>query len=120
MARIKGSPKTGGRQKGTTNARLKAIEEIIAKYDCNPIEGLCKVASGDWEGLGYDTDVIIVEKPDGDGSSNLSQKPIITLEHRLTAYKELCKYVYAQKKAVEHSTSEEGFKVILEDYTSKK
>lgn len=42
-----GTPKTGGRQKGTPN---KATKEVIAKLEemgCDPIEGMARIAMGD-------------------------------------------------------------------------
>lgn len=40
---------------------------------------------------------------------------------RLGAYKELCKYLYPQRKAVEVSNPDgEGFRIIVEDYQGKK
>lgn len=122
MGRPKGQGKTpgSGRQKGTKNNYLGDIYNLAEKIQCNPLEVLLRFCKGDWEGLGYSDEHFLVEKPDGDGSSDIKQLPVIKPEFRLAAAKEACKYYFAQKKAVEHSTSEDGFKIIVEDYTSKK
>jgi len=36
--------KTGGRQKGTPNKRTQEALEILAELDCDPIEGMARIA----------------------------------------------------------------------------
>jgi len=36
--------KTGGRQAGTPNKRTIEIQEILAELNCNPIEGMARIA----------------------------------------------------------------------------
>lgn len=94
--------KTGGRSKGTPNKRTTDAQEIAERLQCDPFEVLCFFAKGDWKGLGY------------------QQKLSIPLEIRAKAAAEASKYLYPQRKAMEHTTGEEGFKIIIEDYRGKK
>lgn len=73
--RPKGYAKTGGRTKGTKNWSTMAIREKLASLNCDPLEGMEKIATD--------------EKND--------------ISIRLQAYKELAKYVYPQLKAIEIS-----------------
>lgn len=94
MAWPKGKPRPegAGRKKGTLNRQTVALEEICEKHKINPFEAMIKLA------LTTDKD-----------------------ELRFNALKELCQYLYPKRKAVEVSnSSEEGFKIILEDYIIKK
>jgi hypothetical protein len=88
--------KTGGKVKGSKNkltlARLEALEQITLEVGINPFKELLLLARDSSE------DAI-----------------------RLMALKEACKYLYAQKKAIEVSGKDDsGIKVIIEDYTSRK
>lgn len=112
MAAPKGHKKYGGRKKGTPNKDSLKVEEIAQQMGCDPFKILCSFAMGDWKALGYDAEMYFVEKSDGAVSGHY----VVTSEMRLKAAQEACKYLFSQKKAVEHSTSESGFKVIIEDY----
>lgn len=113
MALPKGHKKVGGRQKGTPNKRTKLVEETAARLGVDPFEVLCLFAMGNWEKLGYEAEMFFMEKPDGAVKAGY----VITPEMRLKAAQEACKYLFSQKKAVEHSTSDEGFRMIIQDYT---
>lgn len=66
--------KTGGRQKGTLNKKTilkQSAEEVLADLGCNPLEILVNLTKSDDENI------------------------------VLGAARELCKYVYTQKKAIE-------------------
>lgn len=75
-----GTPKTGGRKQGVPNKRTAAVAERLHELHCDPLEGLVRLAMDE------------------------------TLEPALRGrlYCELCKYVYPQRKAVEHSLAEDG------------
>lgn len=110
-------PRFGGRQKGTKNKNRTAVEEMAARVGVDPFEILCFFAKGDWKSLGYEAECYFAEKPDG----AVKMGYVISPEMRVTAAKEASKYLYAQKKAVEISASEDkGFVVKIEDYTGKK
>lgn len=94
--------RTGGRKKGTPNKRSAEAQAICDRLKFDPFETLCHLARADWEALGYSEPIFI--------------DPAI----RVKAAAEATKYVYSQRKAIEHSTGEEGFKIILEDYSKPK
>ena len=74
-----GTPKTGGRKQGVPNKRTVQVAERLRELHCDPLEGLVRL--------------VMDETLDP------------TLRGRL--YCELCKYVYPQRKAVEHSLAED-------------
>lgn len=77
MGRPKGLPKTGGRQKGSSNKlnslKSQTIEKISSKYQHDPLEALFEIA--------YD-----------------KAQPI---ELRVSVLKEITQYLYPKKKSVE-------------------
>lgn len=83
--------KTGGRQKGTPNKRSLEVDAIAERLGIEPFEILLQFSS--------DTS--------------------IDAAIRVKAASEACKYLYAQKRSVEHSTGEEGFKIVIEDYVKR-
>ncbi len=99
MANIK-----GGRPKGSGSAkRHLEANELVAKLGCSPLEILCHIANGDWKKLGYEkpTEVVSVTK-----QGDLIERDIITLQLRYSAASDVCSYLYARRKAVEHSGTE--------------
>ncbi len=96
----RGHAKIGGRQKG--QSKHKVAEETAKRLGIDPFEVLCLFAKGDWMELRINKDDI---------------RP----RDRLEAAKEACKYIYAQKRAVEISNPDgTGFRVQVVDYSSKK
>jgi hypothetical protein len=79
---------------------------------------LLRFTAGDWKGLGYENECYFVEKPDGATKMGYT----ITPEMRLKAASEACQYLIPKKKAVELSANSDSgvFKMVIEDYTSKK
>ena len=78
VGRPEGTPKTGGRKKGTPNSDKDKMLELILSTGCrHPIVGLAEVARD----LHDSGDIIEAGK----------------------AYKELAQYVAAKRKAIEHS-----------------
>jgi len=71
--REKGSPKTGGRQKGTPNKINTNVRELLDKLGCNRLEGLARIAEDE-------------------------DNPI---EIRTRAYSELAQYVAPKLRAME-------------------
>lgn len=93
MAWPKGVPRLAhvGRQKGTPNRKTRTVEETCAKYNFDPIEAMINI---------YMT------------TQDESLK--------LSAAKEVAQYILPKRKALEVSTtSDEGFRVIVEDYRKK-
>lgn len=77
MAREKGTPKTGGRKKGTQNKvsqeKLSTIQELCVQYNCDPFESLLKIASD----------------------------PMTVIDLKVNILKELCQYIYPKRKSIE-------------------
>ena len=67
--------KTGGRRKGTPNKPTGEAAEILRSLDCNPIEGMARIA----------------------------MDPQSSPELRGKMFSDLARYLYPQRKAVEHS-----------------
>lgn len=74
MSRLKGTPKTGGRKKGTLNKSKQTVEDICQLMGYDPIRALIKIAQ-------TSNDVAV----------------------QASCAKEVAKYVYPVKKAVEVS-----------------
>lgn len=92
-----------GRKKGAKNRKTVLVESTAARLGVDPFEILCLFAKGDWKKLGY-------LNPDA-----------ITPHARLEAASDACKYLYSQKRSVELSNPDgEGFKIIVEDFSTKK
>lgn len=107
----------GGRKKGAINKRSREALEIAERMNFCPIEILIHVARADWEALGYESK----SRSCWTSAGIEYEEDIIKVEHRVNAAKEVAKYLYPQKKAVELSASDEkGFRVLIEDYTVKK
>ena len=86
--------KTGGRQKGTPNIRTQEAMAILEKLDCNPIEGMARIANDE---------------------SN-------TIELRAKMYSELAPYIYPKRKAIETTNNDENLIIIdrskeIQNYT---
>ena len=67
--------KTGGRVAGTPNRKTQEISALLESLDCNPIEGMARIAT------------------------NEKYSP----ELRGRMYAELAQYVYPKRRAVEHA-----------------
>lgn len=103
----KGQPKSGGRQKGTPNKSTRELHELAEKLNVKPFEVLLHYASGNWKALGMAKKV----KTDPD--------PVIDDNLRIRAAAEACEYLYPKRKAIEHSTTDDGFRIVVEDYLKK-
>lgn len=116
MAKPKGSTKTGGRQKGTLNKNTCDAADIAARLGVHPFEVICHTVAGNWKALGYKTAQVEQCTPDG----GVLLKDRISLDMRLKAAIEACKYLHSQLKAVEikQDAEQAGFKVVIEDYQS--
>lgn len=105
-----------GRLKGSKNKHSFQVEEIAQKFDVEPFEVLMMIAVGDWKGLGFDSP----NKTSFTSAGIEYEEPHIKLSDRVQAAKEACKYLYSQKQSVAVSTGDQGFKVVVEDYTQAK
>lgn len=107
--------KTGGRQKGSLNARTRLVEDIASKFKLDPFEVLLMVVNNDWKGLGYQAETKITIASTGIEF----EEPMIKLADRVQAAKEASRYLYAQKQAVALSTGDTGLVIKVVDYTKK-
>jgi len=93
MARPKGQPKLGGRQKGTPNKDTQALFDICAKHGVNVFEGMVMIAAQD---------------PDPDRKFEKLEK--------------IAQYLYPKRKAIEATLDPEGgggFVIKIENYSQK-
>ena len=89
--------RNGGRQKGTPNKDSAPLEDKAKELGIDPFTVLLLFAGGQYQSLGY-------EEP-------------IDQATRMKAASDACKYLYAQKKAVEFSNpGDSTFKLELVDY----
>ena len=109
---------TKGRPKGSKNKRTLEVEEIISKMKINPLQMLIHFAENQYKKLGYDSPT----RTSFTSAGIEFEEEIITPELRVTALKEVIKYVYAQKKATDLTINPEsqGFKIVIEDYSKEK
>ena len=82
--------KTGGRSKGTPNRRTQDVIEKLESLDCDPIEGMARIA----------------QQAEADGDKNLAA----------TMYKELAPYVAPKRKAIEQTIKDERDKLTKEQH----
>jgi hypothetical protein len=77
-----GSPRAGGRQRGTPNKDTRDVEEKLRKLGCDPITGMALIALGiDAQGNSIDASV----------------------ELKAKMHAELAQYILPKRKAIEHS-----------------
>ena len=120
MAFEKGKPRpaNAGRKKGSVNQKTLDARAMAERLGIDPLEILFHFAARNWKALGYNSEYQTKVLKDG-GTLEVER---ITPEMRLNAAKEAVRYVYPQTKAVELKNGTEdaqGFKIILEDYTSE-
>lgn len=96
-------PGNPGRPKGARNKRTLQVEIIAEKFN-DPFKLLMMFAEGDWKGLGYDSEVYVMEGPQGATKIGYTISP----EMRLAASKEACQYLYPKRK---EEPDEEPFEV---------
>lgn len=102
--------RVSGRQKGTPNKRTQELLDLMEKLDCNPFEVLLLFAKGDHAALGYEK---FQYKQFGE---NVVEELTISPELRQKSAKDACEYLFAKRKAIEH-TGEDGEKLFsYEDY----
>lgn len=107
-----------GRAKGSKNVKTgRFVAELVAnRKNFDPLEVLIDIARGDWEALGYDKKTYTSWTAAGIEF----EVDHISLQERNKAAKEVAKYLYSAKQAVELTTGEAGFKIVIEDYSHKK
>lgn len=94
--RPQGTPKTGGRKKGSPNKPTRELKEIAADLGVDPFEVLLHFAKGDFAALGYDECVTKYTK-----AGDSYEEPTIGPELRQKAAKDACEYLYPKLKSIE-------------------
>lgn len=106
-----GSPKTGGRKKGTRNRSTEYVAEVLDRLNCEPIEGMARIAMRDIPcstcgGAGRVPSRDLRKKEACPGCAGSGKEPIpIGLAAKMLS--ELASYRYPKLKAVEHRASDE-------------
>ena len=85
MARPKGLPKTGGRQRGTPNRKTHELAEKLEALGCDPIEGMARIA------MAAET----------------------APELKVRCYAELAQYIHAKRKAVEFGSDSGSGEIVF-------
>lgn len=103
------------RTKGSKNKHSFQVEELAQKFDVEPFEILMQIATGNWKFFGFSGPTKTTFTPQGIEVEELN----IRMQERCQAAKDACKYLYSQKQAIAHSGQIDGFKIVVEDYSSK-
>lgn len=90
----------GGRTKGTPNKLTQDILSRAEELGVDPFKIMLLFAGDKWKELGYDSSIYVKESRDGETTTIGYTIPP---ELRLHAAKEAAKYMYPQRKAIEHS-----------------
>lgn len=91
--------KTGGRQKGTPNKTTETLKEIVERIGIDPFEVLVRLAAEDWQGLGYPARTRTTFTAAGIEVEEF----VISPELRGKCAADACKYIHAQRKAIEQT-----------------
>lgn len=104
------------RPKGSKNVKYRFIAELVAgRMNYDPLETLIQIAKGDWKGLGFEDKTKTTFTMNGIEV----EEENIPIQERCKAAKEVARYLYSAKQSLEVSTGENGFKIIIEDYSKK-
>lgn len=106
-----------GRPKGSKNEKAgRFVAELVAnRKNFDPLELLIEIAQGDWKALGFDSKTKTTFTMNGIEI----EEEHISLQERNKAAKEVAKYLYSAKQAIQLTTGEEGFRIVIEDYGKK-
>lgn len=92
----KGTPRAGGRQKGTPNKDKLTLRERAEALGIDPFDIMLKIANGDWKGLGYKSGEITYMTKSG-----IRKQDRISIDLREKAAADASEYMYAKLKSVE-------------------
>lgn len=84
-----------GRKKGVPNKKTQVLEEILANLGCFPLEKLAMMAKGE--------PILCTTFIDKEGGEVVEEMARPTIDQQKDACKELLSYIYAKRKAVEHT-----------------
>lgn len=106
-----------GRKKGVPNRQTLTVIQKAEELGIDPFKILLYFAAGDWKKLGYESEKYVVSSSDQGFVEKWTIEPAV----RAKSAQEACSYLYPKRKAVELSNEQgEGFKIVLEDYRTKK
>lgn len=91
------------RPKGSKNKDMIPLEDKCKELGVDPFEILLLFASGDWERLGYQSEMQTVYS-----GNNHNEEFTIQPGIRSRAAAEACQYIYSKRKAVEHSMDDKS------------
>lgn len=96
-----GTPKTGGRKKGSIPKKSKEIAERLEQLGCDPIEDMLRIARLAEKGLPILIDGIPL---------TINDKEITRPDYAIAGnlYKELAQYVAPKRSAIQHTGADEG------------
>lgn len=117
--------KTGGRVKGVPNKSTQDLHEIAERLGVNPFEILLHYANGNAEALGLSCGStlsdMLADQLDGEDLERVKELEAkltnpISAELRQKSAKDACEYLFAKRKAIEH-TGKDGEKLFsYEEY----
>lgn len=97
-----------GRPKGAKNKRSIEVEIIASKFDKDPFEILMMIATGDWQGLGFDSKTRTSFTPQGIEI----EEDNVPIAQRCVAAKEATRYLHAPKQT-QREVDEQEFLALL-------
>lgn len=104
VGKPKGLPKSGGRPAGVPNRKTQVLVDKAEELGVDPFEIMLLFAKGDWETLGYPQEKYIKSITEMGSVEEFH----VTPEARLSAAEKACQYLYAKRKAIEHSNDDEN------------
>lgn len=109
MGGIIGGQKTGGRIPGTPNRRTFDASKIAEELGGDPFQILMHFAMNKWKELGYESE----KKEILSAKGSICKVDRISEADRINAAKEACKYLYPQRKAIDHTSGGESIESSL-------
>jgi hypothetical protein len=112
-----GAPKGNSNRKGRPGKKSLEIADKLAALNCDPIEGMARIALGAESGFIEKLQQIVES---GDAEALSAQLPAMLKDLSLAGqmYKELAQYVAPKRKAIEH-TGEGGKDLFPQQVTFK-
>lgn len=95
-----GKREGAGRPKGAVNKKSRIVEEILENLNCDPLTNLARIANGER--------VMSLAYANKETGEFVELEVMPTIDQIQKANGDLMKYIYPQRKAVEHSGPEGG------------
>lgn len=109
-----GSPKHGGRKKGTPNRDRAPVIQKARELGIDPFEVLLLFAAGDWQRLGYEAEKIIKYSKDVQNEEYTIDPAV-----RMKAAAEACQYLYPKRKAIQFEDKTKKTKTGFEKFSDQ-